>query len=141
MFFEVSNKTRIRTKRIDRKDKTKVTDLWTEPSATPLSSSSSSSTASSAGGKEPGDGHRKDEIRQTEKKHGRSSRSSSARRSRSSSVSSASSKICSSSGEDHSGDRHCSGDSEYYNQQVIHPGWTFLYFLWQMFLYVRKLCS
>ncbi|NXL57068.1 VIT2 protein, partial [Chordeiles acutipennis] len=123
--FKVSNKTRVRTKRIDRKDKTKVTDLWAEPSATPLSSSSSSSTASSADGKEPGNEHRRDEIRQTGKKHGRSSRSSSARRSRSSSVSSASSKICSSSGDDHSGDRHCSGDSEYYNQQANLPVYQF----------------
>ncbi|NXW47321.1 VIT2 protein, partial [Nyctiprogne leucopyga] len=120
--FKVSNKTRVRTKRIDGKDKTKVTDLWAEPSADPLSSSSSSSTASSADGKEPGNEHRKDEIRQTGKKHGRSS---SVRRSRSSSVSSASSKICSSSGEDHSGDRHCSGDSEYYNQQANLPVYQF----------------
>ncbi|XP_010172703.1 vitellogenin-2-like [Antrostomus carolinensis] len=123
--FKVSNKTRVRTKRIDRNDKTKVTGLWAEPSASPLSSSSSSSTASSADGKEPGNEHRKDEIRQTGKKHGRSSRRSSARRSRSSSVSSASSKICSSSGEDHSGDRHCSGDSEYYNQQANLPVYQF----------------
>ncbi|KAM7107370.1 vitellogenin-2-like [Ciconia maguari] len=124
--LKVANKTRHRKKRIHRKDKTVVTDLWVEPSATP--SSSSSSTASSADGKEPGNEHKKHEIRQSGKKRGSSSKSSSGsssgRRSSSSSVSSASSKICSSS-EDHSGDRHCSGHSEYSNQQTDLPVYQF----------------
>ncbi|NXU30574.1 VIT2 protein, partial [Thalassarche chlororhynchos] len=127
--FKVANKTRHRKKRIHRKDKTAVTDLWAEPSATLLSSSSSSSTASSADGKEPGNKHKKGEIRQSGKKccssSKSSSRSSSGRRSSSSSVSSASSKICSSGGKDHSGDRHCSGDSEYSNQQANLPVYQF----------------
>ncbi|NXF43083.1 VIT2 protein, partial [Oceanites oceanicus] len=124
--FKVANKTRHHKKRIHRKDRTAVTDLWEEPSATPLSSSSSSSTASSADGKEPGNEHKKDEIRQSGKKCCSSSRSSSGRRrSSSSSVSSASSKISSSSGEDHSGDRHCSGDSEYSNQEANLPVYQF----------------
>ncbi|NXL06176.1 VIT2 protein, partial [Mesembrinibis cayennensis] len=123
--FKVANKTRHRKKRIDRNEKTAVTDLWAQPSATPLSSSSSSSTASSADGKEPGNERKKDEIRQPGKKRG-SSRSSSGRRSSSSSssVSSASSKICSSS-KDRSGDRHCSGDSEHSNQQANLPVYQF----------------
>ncbi|XP_010148943.1 PREDICTED: vitellogenin-2-like, partial [Eurypyga helias] len=119
--FQVANKTRRRTKRINRKDNTAVTDLWADPSATPLSSSSSSSTGSSADGKEPGSAHKEDEIRQPGKKRGSSSVSSSRR---SSSVSSASSSICSSS-EDHSGDRHCRGDSEYSNQQANPPIYQF----------------
>ncbi|XP_009815300.2 vitellogenin-2 [Gavia stellata] len=123
--FKVTNKTRHRTKRIDRKDKTAVTELWAESSATPPSSSSSSSTASSADGKEPGNEHKKDERRQSRKKRGSSSksssRSSSGRRSSGSSSSSATSKICSSSGED----RHCSGDSEYSNQQANLPVYRF----------------
>ncbi|NXH79001.1 VIT2 protein, partial [Hydrobates tethys] len=123
--FKVANKTRHRKKWIHRKDKTSVTDLWAEPSATPLSSSPSSSTASSADGKEPGNEHKKDEIRQSGKRCGSSSRSSSGRRSSSRSVSSASSKTCSSSGEDHSGDRHCSGDSEYSSQQANPPVYQF----------------
>ncbi|XP_075615918.1 vitellogenin-2-like [Balearica regulorum gibbericeps] len=118
--FKVANKTRRRTKRIHRKRKSAVTDLWAEPSATPLSSSSSSSTASSADGKEPGKEHGKDEIRQPGKRHGSSRKSSSGRRS-SSSGGCASSNICSSSSQDHSGDRHCSGDSEYSNQQANLP--------------------
>ncbi|XP_014794538.1 PREDICTED: vitellogenin-2-like [Calidris pugnax] len=118
--FKVANKTRHRKKRIHTEDKTVVTDLWAVPSATPLSSSSSSSTASSADGKDPGTEHKKDKIRQSGKQAG-SSKSSS----RSSSVSSASSKICSSS-EEHSGDRHCSGDSEYSNSQANLP----VYQLW-----------
>ncbi|NXF32808.1 VIT2 protein, partial [Nyctibius bracteatus] len=122
--FKVANKARHHNKRIHRKDKTAVTDVWSEPSATPLSSSSSSSTASSADGKESGKEHKKDEVRQSGKKRGSSSRTSSGRRS-SSSSSSASSKICSSSGEDHSGDRHCSGDSEYSNQKVHLPVYQF----------------
>ncbi|NWW90578.1 VIT2 protein, partial [Rhynochetos jubatus] len=117
--FQVANKTRRRTKRINRKDDPAVRDLWADPSATPLSSSSSSSTGSSAGGKEPGNAHKNDEIRQPGKKRGSSSSKSS------SSVSSASNNICSSS-EDHSGDRHCSGDSEYSNQQANPP----VYRLW-----------
>uniref|UniRef100_A0A8C6JC36 Uncharacterized protein n=1 Tax=Melopsittacus undulatus TaxID=13146 RepID=A0A8C6JC36_MELUD len=88
-------------------------NLWADPSAPPLSSSSSSSTDSSADGKEPGNEHRKDETRQSGKKRGSSSKSSS----RSSSGRSASSKSCSSSREGSSGDRHCSGDSKYSNQQ------------------------
>ncbi|NXS43064.1 VIT2 protein, partial [Balaeniceps rex] len=125
--FKVANKTRHHKKWIHRKDKTAVT----EPSATPRSSSSSSSTASHADGKEPGNEHKKDEIRQSGKKRGSSSksssRSSSGRGSSSSSDSSASSKICSSSGEDHSGDRHCSGDSEYSNQQANLPVYRFCF--------------
>ncbi|KAF1429830.1 Vitellogenin-2, partial [Spheniscus humboldti] len=130
--FKVANTTRRRKKRIHREDKIAVTDLWAEPGTTPLSSSSSSSTASSADGKEPGNEHKKDELRQSGKKCGSSSsssksssRSSSGSRSSSSSGSSASSKICSSSGEDHSGDRHCSGDSEYSNQQANLPVYQF----------------
>uniref|UniRef100_A0A663DZN1 Uncharacterized protein n=1 Tax=Aquila chrysaetos chrysaetos TaxID=223781 RepID=A0A663DZN1_AQUCH len=119
--FQVANKTRRRKKRIQSKEKIAVMDLWAKPSASPLSSSSSSSTASSADGKEPGNEYKKDEIRQSGKKRGssskNSSRSSSGRRSSSSSVSTTSSKICSSSREDHSGDRHCSEDTEYSNQQ------------------------
>uniref|UniRef100_U3JU59 Uncharacterized protein n=1 Tax=Ficedula albicollis TaxID=59894 RepID=U3JU59_FICAL len=105
---------------IDNVFMTADTGLWAEPSTSLLSSSSSSSAASSADGTEPGDHHRKDEIRQSGTERGS--------RSRSSSGSSASSKACSSSQADHSGDRHCSGDSEYSNQQVIHSGWTFSYF-------------
>ncbi|NXJ89185.1 VIT2 protein, partial [Corythaixoides concolor] len=123
--FKVANKTRHRKKRIHRQDKIAVTDLWVRPSDIPRSSSSSSSTASSADGKEPGNEHKKDEIRRARKKHGSSSRSSSGRRSSSSSVSSASSKICSSSSEDHSEDRHCSGDTEYSNQQANLPVYQF----------------
>ncbi|NXP27279.1 VIT2 protein, partial [Scytalopus superciliaris] len=119
--FTAANKTRRRTKRINREYKTEDTGLWVEPSASHLSGSSSSSAASSTDGKEPGNDHRKDEIRQSGKKRGSKSSS------RSSSGSSASSKICSSSSqEDHSGDRHCSGDSEYFNQQVSLP----VYQLW-----------
>uniref|UniRef100_A0A8C0B547 Phosvitin n=1 Tax=Buteo japonicus TaxID=224669 RepID=A0A8C0B547_9AVES len=118
--FQVANKTRRRKKRIQSKEKIAVMDLWAKPSASPLSSSSSSSTASSADGKEPGNEYKKDEIRQSGKKHGSSSksssRSSSGRRSSSNSVSTTSSKICSSS-KDHSGDRHCSENTEYSNQQ------------------------
>ncbi|XP_010084431.1 PREDICTED: vitellogenin-2-like [Pterocles gutturalis] len=117
--FKVTNKTRHHKRRIRRKEKTAVIDLWAEPSAAPLSSSSSS-TASSVNGKEPGNEHKKDEIRQSRKKPGSSSR-----RSSSSSSSSASNKICSSSGEDHSGHRHCSGDSEYSNQQADLPIYQF----------------
>ncbi|NXN22348.1 VIT2 protein, partial [Nycticryphes semicollaris] len=118
--FKVANKTRRRKKRIQTEEKTAVTDLWAVPSATPLSSSSSSSTASSADGRGLGNEDKKDEIRQSGKQRG-SSKSSS----RSSSVSSASSKICSSSGEDHPGDRHCSGDSGYSNQQANLPVYQF----------------
>ncbi|NXB18412.1 VIT2 protein, partial [Rhagologus leucostigma] len=120
--FTAANKTRRRTKRINREYKTADTGLWAEPSASHLSSSSSSSAASSADGKEPEDHHRKDEIRQSGKKHGSKSSS------RSSNGSSASSKACSSSSqEDHSGDRHCSGDSEYSNQQANPPVYQFLF--------------
>ncbi|KFP98667.1 Vitellogenin-2, partial [Haliaeetus albicilla] len=118
--FQVANKTRRRKKRIQSKEKIAVMDLWAKPIASPLSSSSSSSTASSADGKEPGNEYKKDEIRQSGKKRGSSSksssRSSSGRRSSSSSVSTTSSKICSSS-KDHSGDRHCSENTEYSKQQ------------------------
>ncbi|XP_052656711.1 vitellogenin-2-like [Harpia harpyja] len=127
--FQVANKTRRRKKRIHSKEKIAVMDLWAKPSASPLSSSSSSSTASSADGKEPGNEYKKDEIRQSGKKRGSSSksssRSSSGRRSSSSSVSTTSSKICSSSREDHSGDRHCSEDTEYSNQQANLPVYQF----------------
>ncbi|NXX13849.1 VIT2 protein, partial [Podargus strigoides] len=113
--FKVANKTRRRTKRIERKDNTAVADLWAEPGATPLSSSSSSSAASSDDGKKPGNEHKKDEIRQSGKK-----------RDSSSSSSSASSKICSSSSrEDRSGHRHCRGNSEYSNQQANLPIYQF----------------
>uniref|UniRef100_A0A8B9MK62 Phosvitin n=1 Tax=Accipiter nisus TaxID=211598 RepID=A0A8B9MK62_9AVES len=118
--FQVANKTRRRKKRIHSKEKIAVMDLWAKPSASPLSSSSSSSTASSADGKEPGNEYKKDEIRQSGKKRGSSSKSSSSsssgRRSSSSSVSTTSSKVCSSS-KDHSGDRHCSENTEYSNQK------------------------
>uniref|UniRef100_A0A8C0Z9V9 Vitellogenin-2-like n=1 Tax=Cyanistes caeruleus TaxID=156563 RepID=A0A8C0Z9V9_CYACU len=104
------------------------TGLWAESSTPHLSRSSSSSAASSADSREPGNHHRKDEIKQSGKKRGSKSSS------RSSSESSASSRVCSSSSsssqDDNSGDRHCSGDSEYSNQLVIHSGWTFLYFLY-----------
>uniref|UniRef100_A0A672UD68 Uncharacterized protein n=1 Tax=Strigops habroptila TaxID=2489341 RepID=A0A672UD68_STRHB len=124
--FKVSNKTRHRRKRVHRTEEAANRDLWADPNAPPLSSSSSSSTASSADGKEPGNEHKKGETTQSGKKRGNSSksssRSSSGRRSSSSSGSSASSKSCSSSGEGSSGDKHCSRDSKYSNQQVIHPG-------------------
>ncbi|NXO37563.1 VIT2 protein, partial [Locustella ochotensis] len=111
-----ANKTRRRTKRINREYKTADTGLWAEPSTAHLSSSSSSSAASSADGTEPGNHHRKDERRQSGKKRGGKSSS------RSSSGSSSSSRACSSSSsQDHSGDRHCSGDSEYSNQQANPP--------------------
>ncbi|NXT14721.1 VIT2 protein, partial [Prunella fulvescens] len=113
-----ANKTRRRTKRINREYTTGDTGLWAEPSTAHLSSSSSSSAASSADGRQPGDHHRKDEIRQSGKKRG----------SRSSSGSSASSKACSSSSqEDHSGDRHCSGDTEYSKQQANPPVYQLLF--------------
>ncbi|XP_068056017.1 vitellogenin-2-like [Anomalospiza imberbis] len=113
--FTAANKTRRRTKRINREYKTADTGLWAEPSIPHLSSSSSSSAASSADGRQPGDHHRKDEIKQSGKNRG----------SRSSSGSSASSKACSSSSqEDHSGDRHCSGDSE---QQANPPVYQLLF--------------
>ncbi|NXM20525.1 VIT2 protein, partial [Ploceus nigricollis] len=119
--FTAANKTRRRTKRINREYKTADTGLWAEPSIPHLSSSSSSSAASSADGREPGDHHRKDEIKQSGKKRGNKSSS------RSSSGSSASSKACSSSSssqEDRSGDRHCSGDSE---QQANPPVYQLLF--------------
>ncbi|TRZ24564.1 hypothetical protein HGM15179_002511 [Zosterops borbonicus] len=102
-----ANKTRRRTKRINREYGTADTGLWAEPS-TALSSSSSSAAASSADGREPG-------------KRGSSSSSSSG--------SSASSQACSasSSQEDHSGDRHCSGDSEYSDQQANPPVYQLLF--------------
>ncbi|NWR63271.1 VIT2 protein, partial [Bucorvus abyssinicus] len=120
--FKVTNNTRHRKKRVHRTEKSAATDLWAEPGATHLSSLSSSSTASSADGKEPGNEHKKDERRQSGKKHGSSS---SSRRRNSNSVSSASSKICSSSREDHSGERHCSEDSEYSHQQANLPAYQF----------------
>ncbi|NXB79984.1 VIT2 protein, partial [Donacobius atricapilla] len=121
--FTAANKTRRRTKRINREYKTADTGLWAEPSSPHLSSSSSSSAASSADGREPGNHHRKDEIRQSGKKRGSKSNS------RSSSGSSASSRRCSSSSsqEDHYGDRHCSGDSEYSNQQANTPVYQLLF--------------
>ncbi|XP_056352955.1 vitellogenin-2-like [Oenanthe melanoleuca] len=111
--FMAANKTRRRTKRINREYQPADTGLWAEPSSSLLSSSSSSS----ADGTEPGDRHRKDEIRQSGKERG----------SRSSSGSSASSKACSSSQAEHSGDRHCSGDSEYSNQQANPPVYQLLF--------------
>ncbi|NXW71055.1 VIT2 protein, partial [Hirundo rustica] len=123
--FMAANKTRRRTKRINREYETADTGLWAESSTPHLSRSSSSSAASSADGREPGNHHSKDEIRQSGEKRGSKSSS------RSSSGSSASSNACSSSSsqEDHSGDRHCSGDSEYSNQQVVHSGWSDSLFL------------
>ncbi|NWH83803.1 VIT2 protein, partial [Aegithalos caudatus] len=114
-----ANKTRRRTKRINREYKTADTGPWAEPSTSHLSSSSSSSATSSADGREPENHHRKDEIRQSGKKRG----------SRSSSGSSASSKACSSSSSqgDHSGDRHCTGDSEYSSQQENPPVYQLLF--------------
>uniref|UniRef100_A0A8C3M0G0 Phosvitin n=1 Tax=Chrysolophus pictus TaxID=9089 RepID=A0A8C3M0G0_CHRPC len=91
--FKVANKTRHHKKWIHSKVKATVTDLWEEPSATPLSSSSSAD--SSAEGKEPRNKHEKDEMWQFGKKHGSGS---------SSSTGSGSSKICSSNREDSSGD-------------------------------------
>ncbi|XP_066048653.1 vitellogenin-2-like [Chamaea fasciata] len=118
--FTASNKTRRRTKRINREYGTADTGLWAEPSTAHISSSSSSSTASSADGREPGNHHSKDEIRQSGKKH---------RSKSSSSGSSASSKACSSSSssQEHSGDRHCSGDSEYSDQQANPPVYQLLF--------------
>ncbi|NXO75160.1 VIT2 protein, partial [Sitta europaea] len=120
--FTAANKTRRRTKRINREYKTADTGLWAEASTSHLSSSSSSSAASSADGREPGNHHRKDEIRQSGKKRG-------SKGSSSSSGSSAGSKACSSSSsqEHHSGDRHCSGDSEYSNQQANPPVYQLLF--------------
>ncbi|NWV55117.1 VIT2 protein, partial [Daphoenositta chrysoptera] len=116
--FMAANKTRRRTKRINREYRTAGTGLWAEPSASHLSSSSSAAAASSADGEEPGNHHRKDEIRQSGKKRG----------SKSSSRSSSGSSACSSSSqEEHSGDRHCSGDSEYSNQQANPPVYQFLF--------------
>ncbi|NWX25252.1 VIT2 protein, partial [Notiomystis cincta] len=128
--FTAANKTRRRTKRINREYKTEDTGLWAGPSTSQLSSSSSSSAAaSSAHGKEPGKHHGKDGSRQPGKKRGSESSSSS------SSGSSASSKACSSSSsssssssqEGHSGDRHCSGDSEYSNQTANPPVYQLLF--------------
>ncbi|OWK64501.1 Vitellogenin-2 [Lonchura striata] len=118
--FMAANKTRRRTKRINREYETADTGLWADPSAPHLSTSSSSSAASSADGRQPGDHHRKDEIKQSGKKRGSNSSS------KSSSGSSASSRLCSSSSsqEDHSGDRHCSGDSE---QQANPPVYQLLF--------------
>ncbi|XP_021259986.1 vitellogenin-2-like [Numida meleagris] len=112
--FKVANKTHHHKKWIHSKAKATVADLWAEPSATRLSSSSS--TASSAEGKEIGKKHEKDEIWQFGKKHGGSS---------SSSTGSGSSTTCSSSREDGSGDKHCSVDSEYSNQQADLPIYQF----------------
>ncbi|NXX47119.1 VIT2 protein, partial [Tricholaema leucomelas] len=116
--FEVANKTQHRRRRVHRTQKSPDTDRWIEPSASLFSSSYSSFTASFADGEEPGNQHKKDEKKRSRKKRGSSSKS------RSSSVSSASSKVCSSN-EDHSGDRHCSGDSEYSNEQANIPVYQF----------------
>ncbi|XP_042675434.1 vitellogenin-2-like [Centrocercus urophasianus] len=112
--FKVANKTRRHKKWIHDKVKAAVTDLWEEPSASPLSSSSS--TDSSAERKEPGNKHEKDEVWQFGKKHGSGS---------SSSTGSGSSKACSSSREDSSGDKLCSVNSEYFNQQADLPIYQF----------------
>ncbi|XP_064284522.1 vitellogenin-2-like isoform X2 [Passer domesticus] len=114
-----ANKTRRRTKRINREYKTEDTGLWAVSGLSHLSSSSSSSAASSAISRELGDHHRKDEIRQSWKKL----------YSRSSSGSSASSKACSSSSsqEDNSGNWHCHGNSEYSNQQANSPVYQLLF--------------
>ncbi|NXP73056.1 VIT2 protein, partial [Ramphastos sulfuratus] len=113
--FEVGNKTRHRRRRVHRTEKSPDTDRWIEPRASLFSSSYSSFTASFADDNE----HKK-----YEKKLSRKNRGSSSSSSRSSSVSSASSKVCSSS-EDHSGNRHCSGDSEYSNEQANIPVYQF----------------
>ncbi|NXF90929.1 VIT2 protein, partial [Eubucco bourcierii] len=110
--FEVGNGTRHRRRRVHRTEKTPDTDRWIEPRGNLFSSSYSSFTASFADDNE----HKKYEKKLSRKKRGSSSRSSS--------VSSASSKVCSNS-EDHSGDRHCSGDSEYSNEQVNIPVYQF----------------
>ncbi|XP_057264328.1 vitellogenin-2-like [Pezoporus wallicus] len=127
--FKVSNKTRRHRKRVHRTEEAANRTLWADPSAPPLSSSFSSFTASSADGKGPGNEHKRDETRQSRKKRGNSSknssRSSSGRRSSSSSGRSASSKSCSSSREGSSGERHCSGDSKYSNQQASLPIYRF----------------
>uniref|UniRef100_A0A8V0ZF17 Vitellogenin 3 n=1 Tax=Gallus gallus TaxID=9031 RepID=A0A8V0ZF17_CHICK len=133
--FKVANKTRHHKKWIHSRVKAAVTDLWEEPSATPLSSSSS--TDSSAEGEEPGNKRDKDEIWQFGKKYGADSSSSS-----SSSTGSGSSKTCSSSREDSSRDKHCSVDSEYFNQQVINSDWIFYIYVVNVFLpEIRKLYS
>ncbi|XP_015492320.1 vitellogenin-2-like [Parus major] len=122
--FTAANKTRRRTKRINREYQTADTGLWAESSTPHLSRSSSSSAASSADSREPGNHHRKDEIRQSGKKRGSKSSS------RSSSGSSASSRACSSSSssqDDNSGDLHCSGDSEYSNQLANTPVYQLLF--------------
>ncbi|NXY48555.1 VIT2 protein, partial [Ceuthmochares aereus] len=108
-----ANKTRRR--RVHRTQE--AADSWTWPSASHFSSSSFSSAASSADEKEPGNEDKKHEIKKSRKKRGSSSRS----------ISSASSKTCSSSGEDLSGDRHCSEDSDYSNQQAILPVYRVLF--------------
>ncbi|NXK44964.1 VIT2 protein, partial [Chauna torquata] len=123
--FKVANKTRHHKKRIHSKAKTAVTDLWVEPSANPLSSSASSSTASSADGKEPGNRHENDEVGHFGKKHGSSSGRRSSSKGSSSSTGSDSSTPCSSSREGRSGDKHCSRDSEYFNQQANLPIYQF----------------
>uniref|UniRef100_A0A8C2T766 Vitellogenin-2-like n=1 Tax=Coturnix japonica TaxID=93934 RepID=A0A8C2T766_COTJA len=128
--FKVTNKTRHHRKRIHSKVKAAVTDLWEEPSATPLSSSSS--TDSSAEGKEPGNKREEDELWQFGKKHGSGSSSSS--------TDSGSSTTCSSSREDSSADKHCSVDSEYFNQQVIYS--DFYTYMVNVFVpKIRKLYS
>nr|XP_009671544.1 PREDICTED: vitellogenin-2-like [Struthio camelus australis] len=116
--FKVANKTQHHKKRIHSKDKTAVTHLWVEPSATPFSSSSSSSTADS---KEPRNEQEKEAVRQSGRKHGSRSSSKGSSSSSSSTSGSASSKICSSSSssrEDPSGDKHCSRDSAYSDLQA-----------------------
>uniref|UniRef100_A0A8C3N974 Uncharacterized protein n=1 Tax=Geospiza parvula TaxID=87175 RepID=A0A8C3N974_GEOPR len=130
--FMAANKTRRRTKRINREYKTEDTGLWAEPSIPHLSSSSSSSAASSADGRDPGHHHRKDERRQSGRKRG--SRSSS----RSSSWSSAGSTACSSSSsqEDHSGDSlTCIGHASGFTMVILMPSLC----LWSLFpLYSPK---
>ncbi|NXN97023.1 VIT2 protein, partial [Rhinopomastus cyanomelas] len=105
--FEVTNKTHHRRRRVHRTEKSASTDLWAVPSATTLFSSSSSSTTSSERGNE----QKKDERRRPRKKRGSNSSSSSG--------------ACSSSGEDPYRGRHCSGDSEYSNQQANLPIYEF----------------
>ncbi|NWS75189.1 VIT2 protein, partial [Crotophaga sulcirostris] len=120
--FKVANKTRHHRKRVHRTDQTAETEPWAGPSANLFSGSSFS--ASSADDKEPGNEHKKHELRKSRTKRVSSSQSSSGS---SSSVSSARSKSCSNSGEDISGDRLCSGDSEYSKQQASLPVYQFLF--------------
>ncbi|NWR71624.1 VIT2 protein, partial [Centropus unirufus] len=105
--FKAANRTRRR--RVHRRQEDEITDPWAGSSGALFFGSSSSSTTSSADEKELGNERKEHEIRKSRKKRGSSS---------SGSTSSAGRKVCSTSREDHSGDRHCSGDREYSKQQA-----------------------